>query len=51
MKKSIMKILLVVSVLSIGFISCSKDVKKDNSAEHEATRKAADKSVKELDKQ
>lgn len=44
--------IIALTILTAGFLAgCSKEVKKDNSAEHEATRKAAEKSVKELDKE
>ncbi len=51
MKKSIIKLVTLFSILVLGISACSKEVKKDNSAADEATRKAAEKSVKELDKE
>ena len=51
MKSLLVKFLVIVSVLSAGLVSCSKEIKKDNSAEHDATRKAAQESTKELDKE
>ena len=50
MKKLLVKILLILSVCSIGLVACSKEVKKDNSVD-DATRKSAKEAVRELEQQ
>lgn len=51
MKSKTIKYLMVFGILLIGLSACSKEIKKDNTAEHNATIKAATKSVEELNKQ
>jgi len=51
MTNKITKYLMALAILLVGLSACSKEIKKDNTTEHNATIKAANKSVEELNKQ